>query len=44
MKNVIKLDHYYSPDELRDRIAEGVEYYNSHRYNEALDNLNPVEG
>jgi transposase InsO family protein len=43
MKNVIKLDHYYSPDELRDRIAEWVEYYNSHRYHEALDNLKPVD-
>ena len=28
MKNVIKLEHYYYPDQLRSRIQEFVDYYN----------------
>ncbi|WP_461117668.1 hypothetical protein [Spirosoma jeollabukense] len=28
MKNVLLLEHYYSPDELRQRVAEWVDYYN----------------
>jgi len=43
MKNVVKLDHYYSPDELRERIQKWVDYYNNHRYHEALDNVKPVD-
>jgi len=43
MKNVIKLDHYYSPNELRSRISQWVEWYNNHRYHEALGNLKPVD-
>lgn len=43
MKNVIKLDNYYSPDQLRDRIDEWVDYYNNQRYHEALNNLKPVD-
>ena len=43
MKNVIKLDNYYSPDELRRRLSQWVEWYNNHRYHEALDNLRPVD-
>jgi hypothetical protein len=39
MKNIIKLENYYSPDELRYRLAEFVEYYNHHRYHETIDNL-----
>lgn len=43
LKNVIKLDNYYSPDELRHRLGEWVDWYNNHRYHEALDNLKPVD-
>ncbi len=43
MKNVIKLDNYYSPGELRSRLAEFIDYYNNKRYHESLDNLTPVD-
>ena len=43
MKNVVKLDNYYSPDQLRERIHEWVEYYNNDRYHESLENLKPVD-
>lgn len=43
LKNVVKLDNYYSPDELRRRLNKWVEWYNNHRYHEALDNLKPVD-
>jgi transposase InsO family protein len=43
MKNVVKLENYYSPDQLRYRIKEFVEYYNYHRYHESLDNLTPAD-
>ncbi|HUX97909.1 MAG TPA: integrase core domain-containing protein [Bacteroidales bacterium] len=43
MKNIIKLEHYYSPDELKDQIAEFVEYYNNHRYHESLNNVTPAD-
>jgi transposase InsO family protein len=41
MKSVVKLDIYYSPDQLRKAIADFVCYYNTQRYHEALDNLTP---
>jgi len=43
MKNLILLDHYYSPSELEARIAEWVDYYNNHRYHEAIDNVTPAD-
>ena len=43
MKNVIKLDNYYSPEELERAIARFVEYYNNHRYHESLNNLTPSD-
>ena len=43
MKNVIKLDNYYSPDEQRARLAELIDYYNNHRYHESLNNLTPAD-
>ena len=39
MKNVIKLDNYYSPEDLSKAIAEFVKYYNYERYHESLRNL-----
>jgi transposase InsO family protein len=41
MKNLILLDNYYSPTELEARIAEWVDYYNNHRYHEAIGNVTP---
>lgn len=29
MKNVVKLNNYYCPEELEDAIAEFVDYYNN---------------
>ena len=43
MKNVIKLDNYYSPEELEYAMAEFVDYYNNHRYHESLNNLTPAD-
>ena len=43
MKNLILLDHYYSPSELEERIREWVDYYNNHRYHEAIDNVTPSD-
>lgn len=43
MKNVIKLEHYYFPCQLRQRIQEFVDYYNNHRYHESLQNLTPAD-
>ena len=41
MKNLILLDHYYSPSELEERIRKWINYYNNHRYHEAIDNVTP---
>lgn len=43
MKNVIKLEHYYSPDELSYRLKEFVDYYNNRRYHESLQNVTPAD-
>jgi putative transposase len=43
MKNVVKLDIYYSPEDLEKAIAEFVSYYNNHRYHESLQNLAPAD-
>ena len=43
MKNIIKLEHYYSPEELEGQIAEFVNYYNNHRYHESLNNVTPAD-
>lgn len=43
MKNVIKLDNYYLPGELKLRLNEFVDYYNNHRYHESLQNLTPAD-
>ncbi len=43
MKNVVKLQNYFSPWELDREIASFVEYYNHQRYHESLDNLTPAD-
>lgn len=42
MKNLILLDHYYSPSKLEDQIRIFVDYYNHDRYHEALKNVTPA--
>jgi putative transposase len=43
MKNVIKLENYYTPEQLRSNIEAFVDYYNNRRYHESLDNLTPAD-
>ena len=43
LKNVIKLEHYYSPEELKRRLNEFVDYYNNKRYPESLNNVTPAD-
>ena len=42
MKNVVKLENYYSPWELERAIARFVNDYNHRRLHEALDNVTPA--
>jgi len=43
MKNQILLENYYLPGQLEQRLAEFVDYYNSRRYHESLNNLTPAD-
>jgi len=43
MKNIVKLDHYYCPEELVDALTRFVNYYNNERYHESLDNVTPAD-
>lgn len=43
LKNIVKLQHYYSPTELKEAIADFVDYYNNQRYHESLDNMTPAD-
>jgi hypothetical protein len=43
VKNVIKLENYYSPEELKYQPKEFVDYYNHHRYHESLQNVTPAD-
>jgi hypothetical protein len=43
MKNVVKLNNYYFPEELNVEIKRFVEYYNNQRYHESLNNLAPAD-
>ena len=43
MKNVVKLEHYYFPGELKEALRDFVAYYNNERYHEALDNVTPAD-
>jgi hypothetical protein len=43
MKNQILLENYYLPGQLEARLAEFVDYYNSRRYHESLNNLPPAD-
>lgn len=43
MKNVVKLNHFYHPEELIEALNEFVENYNNNRYHESLNNLTPAD-
>lgn len=43
MKNVVKLQNYYTPSELHQAISDWVEYYNKERYHESLKNVTPAD-
>jgi transposase InsO family protein len=43
MKNILLLENYYSPDELKDQIDLFIDHYNNERYHEALNNLTPAD-
>jgi transposase InsO family protein len=43
MKNLILLEHYYSPSELEAQVRVFVDYYNHDRYHEALNNVTPAD-
>ncbi len=43
MKNVVKLDNYYAPEELESALGKFVQTYNNERYHESLKNLTPAD-
>lgn len=43
MKNVVKLDNYYCPEELEAALEKFVNTYNNERYHESLQNLTPAD-
>ena len=43
MKNVVKLENYYLPGDLINRLEEFAEYYNNQRYHESIQNLTPAD-
>ncbi|MEJ2331025.1 MAG: IS3 family transposase [Gammaproteobacteria bacterium] len=43
LKNQVLLENYYLPGDLKARIGEFVNYYNTERYHESLDNLTPED-
>lgn len=43
MKNVVKLDNYFSPGQLEQKLEEFVHYYNNERYHESINNLVPAD-
>ena len=43
LKNILLLDNYYCPEELKTQISNFVEYYNTQRYHESLNNLTPED-
>jgi putative transposase len=43
MKNVVKLQNYYFPWELKHEIGGFIEYYNNRRLHESLQNVTPAD-
>ena len=40
---IVKLDNYFSPGQLEEKMKEFVQYYNYERYHESLKNVTPAE-
>ncbi len=43
MKNRVLLENYYLPGDLEQQIGKFIEYYNRHRYREAISNVTPAD-
>jgi len=43
LKNHIKLENYYCPEELERAVEKFVHHYNYHRYHESISNLTPAQ-
>ncbi len=43
MKNVAKLNNYFSLGQLESKMKQFVQYYNDERYHEPINNLTPSE-
>jgi transposase InsO family protein len=43
LKNIIKLQNYFFPWQLKNEIQQFVDHYNNDRYHESLNNLKPVD-
>jgi len=43
MKNVVKLNQFYHPEELIETLEQFINNYNNNRYHEALNNLTPAD-
>ena len=43
MKNQVLLENYYLPGDLEARLGEVINYYNTQRYHESLNNLTPED-
>lgn len=43
MKNVVKLQHDYFPEELKMVLKDFIAYYNNERYHESLSNITPAD-
>ena len=43
LKNLVKLEHYYSLWQLDRAIGQFAQHYNHERYHESLDNVTPAD-
>jgi transposase InsO family protein/transposase-like protein len=43
LKNIIKLENYYSTEELERAVEKFVHHYNHHRYHESISNCTPAQ-
>jgi putative transposase len=43
MKNIIKLENYYFPEELEPQVFQFIDYYNNQRYHESMQKLAPAD-